>query len=102
MPSLYISEYSQEGVDALGRVTPVAKAPATTTQKVTISGTSAQSSALDATTTLVRVHTDATCSILFGADPTATASNMRMAADQTEYFAVPANSGLKIAVITNS
>lgn len=99
MPTLFISEFAQEGVDALGRVMPVAKAPVLAAQTVTIAGASAQSSALAATTTLVRLHTDTPCHVLFATNPTATTSNMRLAADQTEYFSVPANSGLKIAVI---
>lgn len=102
MPSLYITEFDQEGMDALGRVMPVAKVPSIGTQKVAFTGTSAQSATLNASTTLVRVHTDGTCSILFGANPTATTSNLRMVADSTEYFSVQANSGLKIAAISNT
>lgn len=102
MASLYISEFRLEGADAIGSSAQVVKAPATTTQKVTITGASAQSATLDASTTLVRVQSDAICSILFGTNPTATASDMRLAADQAEYFSVPENSGLKIAVISNS
>ena len=65
-----------------------------------MSGTSAQSSAFNAATRFIRVHTDAICSILIGSNPTATTAKKRLAADQTEYFAV--NSGDKIAAITNT
>lgn len=99
MPSLYITEYSNEGVDAQGRIMPAAVAPAITTQKVTIGASSAQSAALNEATTLVRLHTDGACHVLFGANPTATNGNMRLAADTTEYISVKTNSGLKIAVI---
>lgn len=99
MASLYISEYIRMPSDHRGLV-PAAETPAVTTQKITISGTSAQSAAFGATTKFVRLHTDTICSVLFGADPTATANHMRMAADQTEYFGVVA--GQKLAVISNT
>lgn len=99
MPSLYITEYSAEGVDAQGRIMPAAVAPSITTQKIAFAGASVQSAALNEQTTLVRLHTDTACHVLFGANPTATTGNMRLAADATEYLSVKANSGLKIAVI---
>lgn len=102
MPTLYITEFSQEGIDALGRVVPAAKQLPVAEQTVTIGGASAQSAALNASTTLVRLHTDTGCSVLFGSNPTATATNMRLALGQTEYFVVQANSGLKIAAISNA
>ena len=89
-------------MDALGRVVPVAKQLPVAQQTVVISGTSAQSAVLDATTTLIRVHTDATCSLRLAANPTAVTTDMRMSLNQTEYFAVQPNSGLKIAVISNT
>lgn len=102
MPTLYISEFTQEAIDAMGREVPVAKAPPVANQAITISGSSAQSATLNASTTLVRLHTDANCSVLFGTNPTATTSSPRLATNQTEYFGVQANSGLKIATILNS
>ena len=47
----------------------------------------------------VRVHADAICSIKFGSAPVATTANMRLAANQTEYFQV--SPGDKVSVITN-
>jgi hypothetical protein len=58
------------------------------------------SAPFDPRTKFIRVHTDAICSIAIGVNPTAVATEMRMAANQTEYFGVGANS--KIAVITNT
>ncbi len=101
MPNLYITEFAQEGIDALGRIVPVAKVPAVTEQKVVFS-TSTQSATLDPQTTLVRLHADGICSVAVGVNPTATTSNMRLGLNQTEYFAVQANSGLKIAAINNT
>lgn len=99
MATLYVSEYSQAGTAGPGML-PVAAEPGATTQTVAIGGTSAQSSAFGTTTRFVRVHTDAICSIAFGSNPTATTAKLRMAANQTEYFAVRA--GDKVAVISNT
>lgn len=94
MATLYVTEFRMAGFVG------VAKAPAVTDQAVAIAGASAQSAAFNGATTLIRVHTDAICSIAIGTNPTATAAKARLAANQTEYYAV--NPGDKIAVITNS
>jgi hypothetical protein len=66
-------------------------------QTVTTSGSSVQSSAFNVATKVIRVHTDTACKIKINSNPTATATSMRLAADQTEYFGV--NGGTdKIAV----
>ena len=49
---------------------------------------------------MVRIATDATCSILFGPSPIANTGAKRLAANQTEYFAV--NAGDKVSVILNA
>ncbi len=100
MAKLYVTEFV--GADEKTNVlVPVPKTAGLTQQTpVTISGTSAQSAAFAAGTSLIRVHTDAICSIAFGDNPTATTNNLRMSADQTEYFAVVP--GSKIAVISNT
>jgi hypothetical protein len=101
MATLYVTEFNAGGGVSnfplsAAQQTPVAE------QTVNIGGASAQSNAFNANTTLVRLHTDAICSIEFGANPTSTALKARMAANQTEYFSIPPNSGWKVAVITNS
>lgn len=101
MAALYITEFDTVGVDIIGRETFLPKQLPIAEQKVTFT-TSTQSSALNERTTLVRVQADGICSILFGANPTATTSNMRLTSGQTEYFVVQANSGLKIAAVTNT
>lgn len=101
MAVLYITEFASAG-QFIGTAVPVGAEPSNKDQTVAISGSSAQSTALVNNTTLVRVHTDAICSIAFGANPTAVATNRRLAANQTEYFQVPQNSALKIAVISNT
>ena len=96
---LYIAEFADMQVYN-GNLIPMAYAPPLAEQRITISGTSTQSSAFNAKTKSIRVHTDAICSIALGANPTAAVTNMRMVAGQTEYFAV--SPGDKIAVITNT
>ena len=90
MSSLYIAEF----VDGAGALQ-AAQMPPISEQKVTISGTSAQSAAFGCK--VIRVHTDVACHVAFGANPTATTSNMRLQADTTEYFGV--TPGNKVAVI---
>ena len=99
MAVLYIAEYTKPSAYQ-GGLLPVATMPPVTTQTVAIGGSSTQSSAFNAKTNIVRVQTDAICSVEFGASPTATATSSRMAANTTEYFEVIA--GQKVAVITNS
>lgn len=100
MATLYISEYARLATDAANNVLPITYEPPLAEQTRSISGTSAQSSAFNAGTRFIRVHTDAICSVLVGNDPTATTSNQRLPADRTEFYAV--RGGDKIAVITNT
>jgi hypothetical protein len=100
MAFMYITEFSSEGVDTKGRSIPVAKQLPIAEQRVDVSGVSAQSATLNTLTAFVRINVDAPTGVLFGLNPTALATSMRMATDQTEYFAVQPNSGLKIAGIT--
>ena len=94
MATLYVCEYADDDINS-------AKEPPLAEQTVAIGGASvACSNAFHAQTRLIRVHTDAICSIAIGKAPTATAAKKRMAANTTEYFSV--ESGFKIAVITNS
>lgn len=95
MGTLYITEYysgSSAGI-------PVVRKPALVTQTVGIGAGSLQSAAFGGDTKLIRVHTDAICSVAFGTNPVATTSDARMAANQTEYWEVVP--GLKLAVISN-
>ena len=96
MATVYISEYERQ---APGPVS-IALTPEITSQTVAISGSTVQSAAFGATTSIIRVHCDAICSIAIGANPTATATKTRLAANQTEYFGV--RGGDKLAVITNA
>jgi hypothetical protein len=106
MGVLYIEEYSGLG-DMNVATSPfrrangeIAQQPSLRSQTVTYS-TSTASVAFGAGTYLVRLHTDSICSYQFGlTSPTATTSTPRMAANQTEYFAV--QPGMFVAAITNT
>lgn len=97
MAKAYITELTAQAT----RVTdaPIAQMPPVAEQTVTFT-TTTQSSAFNAATRFIRVHTDSICSIAIGSNPTATISTMRLAADATEYFGVAA--GDKIAFVTNT
>lgn len=99
MATLYVSEYSRQCIDYLQLTVAAPQEPSIAEQNVTIGVGSTQSAAFNAATKFVRVHTDAICSVAFGANPTAVATAKRMAAGQTEFFGV--RPGDKIAVITN-
>lgn len=102
MAKLFITEYEAQGRDAKGiALESMPNEPALVEQTpVVIGAGSLQSAAFNAATKYVRIHADAICSIKFGTNPTATANTMRMAANQTEMFAV--RPGDKVAVITNT
>ena|ERR1700680_1405299 len=101
MALLYITEYESITPTSEGGAAQIPREPAVVDQApIAISGSSLQSVAFGKTTNYVRLHCDAICSVKFGANPTATASNQRMAASQTEFKGV--TPGYKVAVITNS
>lgn len=100
MAKLYIAEFDSITPTAEGGAAQIARSQPIIEQTVAISGVTAQSAAFNAATKFIRVHTDAICSIAISANPTATVANMRMAADQTEYFGITA--GQKVAVISNT
>ena len=106
MATLYVTEFKVLNIAPRGwgsqQFIPFAAQPPLAEQTVAIGGTSTASNAFNAGTSYVRLHTDAICSIEFGATPTATATTARMAAGQTEYYAVPVGASFKVAVITNT
>lgn len=97
MAILFIAEFERNR----NQYVQTANAPPIAEQTLAIGAGSVASVAFQATTRMVRLHTDVICSIKFGAtSPTATAVNMRMAANTTEYFSVNNNSF--VAVIQNT
>ena len=71
--------------------------PVATQSPISISGTSQQSAAINASTRFVLIETDGACHFAVGENPTATTNNERMAADASRYIGV--TPGHKIAVI---
>jgi|SRR6185312_1444086 len=106
MATLYVTEFKALSAAAGGwgsqQFMPFGSQPPIAEQTVAIGGSSAASNAFNTATSYVRLHADAICSVEFGASPTATATTARMAAGQTEYFAVPGHAGFKVAVISNT
>lgn len=100
MAALYLSEYAALAHPVGRGAFQAPQEPATVDQTaIGISGSSTQSAAFSSTTVLVRVEVDSTCSIQFGANPTASTAFKRLQAGQTEYFGVVG--GQKLAVIAN-
>lgn len=98
--TLYISEFASP-VSQVGTVTSQSfPQPALTDQTVAISGSSAQSAAFNASTHAVMVECDTDCSVIIGANPTATTTNYLMGDGIPYFFAVVP--GQKIAVIANT
>ena len=94
MAKVYVTEFAAIDLN-------VSREPPLAEQTVAIGGGSVQcSNAFHASTRVIRVHTDAICSVAISGNPTATASTRRLAANQTEYFGV--EGGQKIAIITNT
>ncbi len=97
--TLYVTEF--KGAPPLSVYFQAVTTPALADQAISISGSSTQSSAFNANTGIIRIHTDAACHLVIGgSSPTATGSSMRMGAGQTEYFLV--TPGQKLAVITGT
>lgn len=100
MATLYITEFLKIGKDANGQFAQAASQPVLAEQTVSLSASSAQSSAVNSQTALVRLCSDVNCFVLFGTNPTATTSKMPLVAFLPEYFVIPSGKSYKIAGIT--
>lgn len=81
-----------------------AQQPALVSSNVTYTITSVQSAVFQPTTALVRIECDAAASVLFGTNPTALLTSMRVPLGGVEYFTVtpaqvPPFTALRLAVI---
>ena len=101
MATLYITELLDLGKSHSAGAGQMAKLPAMAEQTVAIGAGSVQSAALNRNTRFVRLMADSICSVAVGASPTATATNMRLAANVPEYFEISGPTRL-IAVIANT
>lgn len=102
MAKLYITEYQDMPRDSKG-IAIVAGNEADgggVDQVVDFTAGATQSAAFGAETRFVRINTDSIGSLAFGANPTATTSNKRMAANTTEYWGV--KGGQKVSAIVNT
>lgn len=97
---LFITEHRSTPRSSAGHEMQIAGEYGTDQTPVDFSGGVAQSAAFAATTVYVWLSTTASCSILFGANPTATTSNKFLPANFCGYFAV--NGGDKVSAIANS
>jgi len=106
MTFLYVTEFAELGIGPAGRVDQMAMQPPLAEQTVGNAGGNTQSNAFNANTRFVRLHADSICAIEFGTNPTAVAAGAsgtaRMAANQTEYYAVPKGAGFKVAAILST
>lgn len=99
MATLFINEYADLARDAMGNVIAAPLEPAHAAQQVTV-GTEADSAALNAKTAFVEIYTDTAAHIVFGLTPTAaTATHMKLAANERIFRGVPTGEALKISVI---
>ena len=107
MATLWVMESLRLAIMPGGSAGSVLPLPPDRQQIVPIGDTSSQSAPFGLGTPVVagqthmmiRVHCDVACSISVGANPTATGADVRLAANQTEYFGVQI--GQRIAVIAN-
>ena len=98
MATLYVTEYGTiAGLPATANGQ-VPLEPPLADYIVSIPGTSP---AFQPTTRMVRLNCDATCSVLFGQNPSANTSNARMATNQTEFRGVPEGMAFKVSVVAN-
>lgn len=102
MATLYITEFSHIAPTATpgGETAPAPVAAGVAEQSMAITAGSTPSAAFNAKTFFVMIHTDAICSLAFGAAPTAVTTAHRMAANETRFYGV--TPGQKVAVIANT
>ena len=96
MGTVNVAQFDRLAKDSNGIGMQVPVAPMSS-ENITSSATSAQSTVFDPECSFIRISTDTTVRIAFGSNPTATATGFRLPADVTEYFGVTA--GQKVAVI---
>lgn len=99
--TLFITEFRGTR-NARAGLDPVASLPPLAEQNIVVGAGSLQSAAFNLAADMVRVHAVVNCCVKFGTNPVATATSMRLAAGTTEYFGVPADGVMKIAVIAVS
>ena len=105
MSKLYISEYARvtQTSGPGNAVVQAPEEPPIATQVVDFTSGAAQSAAFNVKTRFVRLNADAICSVKFGAAPTATTNDARVAAGQSELRGIPSDgSAAKVSAIANT
>lgn len=97
---LYISEYTVPGITR-GLVVQIPQEASKDQVTADFTSAAVQSAAFQASTNIVRLVCSVQCSVLFGANPTATNVNKMLPALLPEYFAVPSGGTFKVSVTTN-
>lgn len=101
MATLRIVEYEALATDANGNAMPIPLEPSIAHQSVSFT-TSTQSAALNTRTKFVRLEASADAYVLFGTNPTATATCGRIPSGVVEHRGVASVQGMKIAVYDGS
>ena len=98
MATAYIREYA-DIAHTFSKVVQAGAEPAVADQTVSTSGTSAQSAAFNANTRIIAISTPAAQAVacLFGDNPTALTSSLRLPANSMFFFGV--KPGQKVALI---
>ena len=99
MATLWITEHKGYTPTAHGDMVPISSLEDVTTQKFTVSGTSAQSSALASTTKMVELYADVNMHIKSDTNPTATTTHRIIPAGTPVFYSVDQGGG-KIAART--
>ncbi len=102
MARLYVTEYAIGSLIQVGGSLMQAPHEPPLAEQVLPISTTVQSLPFNKQTTLVRLHCDAVCSVVFGTNPTATANSQRMAASQTEFKSIPKGQSYMVSVIANA
>jgi hypothetical protein len=101
MAKLYITEYGTIAALPATANGQVPFEPPLAEQVLDFTGGPATSAAFQQYTRMIRMNCDATCSLIVGANPSASTSNGRWATNQTEFRGVPEGQGFKVSVIGN-
>ena len=89
MALLTITEFHRFAVDSFGGTIPAPLMPPTAEQAISVSGSSAASSAFNAATSMIMVHADSAMCLKFGATaPTALVGYHAVGANETRFYGV--------------
>lgn len=100
MSKLWITEHRRLTRSSDGHIMQIPGEYGVDQTPVDFSGGAAQSAVFAATTTYISICPDATCSIAFGSNPTATANNRRIPLNFFGYLPVFGND--KLSVVSNT